>query len=642
MPIQHRILVLFLALLLPGFLQADEGDQTVGWFHGQPASFDGYSFFAPGRSTTTYLVDEIGRVVHSWPSAFNPGNAAYLLQGGQILRAARIPGNLPISAGGVGGRVERIAWDGTLLWQFDYSSNLVQHHHDVEQLPNGNVLLIAWELKTAAQALAAGRDPSMLDDNELWPDHIIEVAPTSSSGGTIVWQWHAWDHLIQELDPTRDNFGVVADHPEKIHINYDGGSPDADWLHFNSIDYNADLDQILVSVPTFGEVWIIDHSTTTTEAAGSSGGDSGHGGDLLYRWGNPRAYQAGTIPDQVFFFQHGSEWIGPGLPGEGNLIVFNNGVNRPGGNASSADEFIPPIDVNGDYILTPGSAYGPSDLEWTYMAPDPGDLFGRILGGVQRLPNGNTLICEGAHGIFVEVTEAGQEAWRYVNPVGPTGTYDQGETVPGNANSTENSVFRVHRFGASAVQLAGLDLTPGDPLENYPTLGDFDNSGAISMSDHDCFSAVFTGPCPTEPCPDTIYGSAMAFYGDFDSDGDVDCDDWDSFVSVWDGPPTTPPDLAACSGSGDPEFTRGDANQDGTINIADVVTILGHLFQGQGAACLLSFDTNDDESTDISDAVALLTLLFGGGSTLPAPYPDCGPDGTPGGGLSCETAPNCP
>ena len=238
MAIRYPLWILLLLLLVPGFLSADEGNQTVGWFQRQLDTFGGYSFFAPGRSSTTYLVDGIGRVVHSWPSSFNPGNAAYLLPGGQILRAARIPGNMPLSAGGVGGRVERIAWDGTLLWEFEYSSDQVQHHHDVEQLPNGNVLLVAWELKTAAQALAAGRDPSLLSDNELWPDHIIEVEPTGSSGGTIVWQWHAWDHLIQEFDPTLDNFGVVADHPEKIHINFDGGSNDADWLHINSVDYN--------------------------------------------------------------------------------------------------------------------------------------------------------------------------------------------------------------------------------------------------------------------------------------------------------------------------------------------------------------------------------------------------------------------
>ena len=89
----------------------------------------------------------------------SPGGAQ---GGGGGLGAARRRDNRRIAAGGVGGRVERIAWDGTLLWEFEYSSNEVQHQHDVEQLPNGNVLLIGWELKTEAEALAAGRDPSML------------------------------------------------------------------------------------------------------------------------------------------------------------------------------------------------------------------------------------------------------------------------------------------------------------------------------------------------------------------------------------------------------------------------------------------------------------------------------------------------
>lgn len=629
----------FLAILLVGLpllLSADEGDQTVGWFHDQFATYGGYTFFAPGRSSTTYLVDGIGRVVHSWPSNFNPGNSAYLLDGGEILRAARIPGNLPISAGGAGGRVERIAWDGTLLWQFEYSSTQVQHHHDVEPLPNGNVLLVAWELKTVAEALAAGRDPALLSDNELWPDHIIEVEPTGSVGGNIVWEWHAWDHLVQEFDPTRNNYDVVADHPEKIDINFINGASNADWLHVNSIDYNAELDQIMLSIPRFAEVWIIDHSTTTAEAAGSSGGNAGRGGDLLYRWGNPRCYQAGTTADQVFYFHHCAEWIAPGLPGAGNIIVFNNGVNRPGGNASSADEFIPPIDAAGNYVLNPGNAFGPSALEWTYMAPVPTDLYGRILGGVQRLPNGNTILCEGAHGNFIEVTDAGDEVWRYVNPVGPGGPYIQGQSVPSNPNAADNTVFRARRYGASSPQLLGLDLTPGAPIEFYPTLGDFDNSGTVSTLDYNCFSSVFTGSCSNDPCSEPIYNSAMAFFGDFDLDGDVDCTDWDSFVGAWDGPPAAAPDLGACSSSGDPEFIRGDANQDATVNIADVVTILGYLFQGQGADCLLSADTNDDESNDISDAIALLALLFGGGQTLPVPYPACGPDGTPAGSLSCE------
>jgi hypothetical protein len=255
---------------------------------------------------------------------------------------------------------------------------------------------------------------------------------------------------------------------------------------------------------------------------------------------------------------------------------------------------------------------------------------------VMRLPNGNTILCEGAHGNFIEVTDAGDEVWRYVNPIGPGGPYNQGQTVPSNPNAADNTVFRARRYGASSPQLLGLDLTPGAPIEFYPTLGDFDTSGTVSTLDASCFSSVFTGPCSTDPCVEVIYSSAMAFFGDFDLDGDVDCTDWDGFVAAWDGPPAAPPDLGACNSSGDPQFTRGDANQDGSINIADVVTILGYLFQGQGADCLLSVDANDDESNDISDAIALLALLFGGGQSLPAPYPACGLDGTPAGTLSCE------
>ena len=86
---------------------------------------------------------------------------------------------------------------GDKIWEFIYSSDQYNQHHDVEILPNGNFLLIAWELKTKGEAVAAGKNPNQLNGNEFWPDHIIEVEPIGSFGGNIVWEWHVWDHLIR-------------------------------------------------------------------------------------------------------------------------------------------------------------------------------------------------------------------------------------------------------------------------------------------------------------------------------------------------------------------------------------------------------------------------------------------------------------
>jgi len=281
-----------------------DATQTVGLFVNEEGSYNGYTLFAPLQYRTTYLIDNAGRLVQSWDSAYTPGNSVYLLENGNLLRTATLPRgpNSKFGAGGAGGRVEEFTWDGTLVWEFEYSSDQHLQHHDIERLPNGNVLMIAWAHKTAAEAVAAGRDPDLLADGELWPDHIIEVEPTGAAGGNIVWEWHVWDHLIQDFDPTKDNYGVVADHPELIDLNFDGASRgQADWNHINSVDYNAQFDQILLSVPRFSEVWVIDHSTTTEEAAGHSGGNSGKGGDILYRWGNPQAYRVGDAGSEALF-----------------------------------------------------------------------------------------------------------------------------------------------------------------------------------------------------------------------------------------------------------------------------------------------------------------------------------------------------
>ena len=183
----------------------------------------------------------------------------------------------------------------------------------------------------------------------------------------------------------------------------------------NSIDYNEEFDQILISARNFNEIWVIDHTTTTEEAAGHTGGMYGKGGDLLYRWGNPQAYRKGNESDQLLFMQHDARFIESGCPGAGNITIFNNGFRRPGKDYSNVMEIVPPIDSNGFYHLEPDSAYGPDEPIWIYQAENPYDFYSLYVSGVQRLTNGNTLIFSGKTGFFFEVTPDKEIVWSYKN-----------------------------------------------------------------------------------------------------------------------------------------------------------------------------------------------------------------------------------
>ncbi|MBI9045882.1 MAG: DUF1566 domain-containing protein [Anaerolineaceae bacterium] len=356
--------------------------------------------FSPLNSTITYLIDTAGNTLHTWESNYTPGNSVYLLENGNLLRTGSVKSS-KFNFGGSGGIIEEIALDSTVLWSYQYADDQVQQHHDIEQMPNGNILMIAWEIKTEAEAIAAGRDPNLLSEGQLLPDHIVELDPDSNN---IVWEWHIWDHLIQDFDISKDNYGVLSEHPELIDINFTTRLAAADWNHINSIDYNAELDQILVSVHNFNEIWIIDHNTSKEEAAGAAG-------DLLYRWGNPQVYDSGSANDQQFYLQHDAQWIPDEYPGAGNILVFNNGDQRSHP-YSSIEEIVPPLNADGSYMLA-SSSYGPETPTWTYTSDNPSDFFADRISGAQRLSNGNTLICDGTEGFFFEVTPAGEIIWRY-------------------------------------------------------------------------------------------------------------------------------------------------------------------------------------------------------------------------------------
>jgi hypothetical protein len=401
-------------------------------------AYPGYTLYSGMESRNSYLVNMNNQVVHSWSHTTSGGYSCYLLSDGSLLRPAT-SGSSQLNVGGSAGKVQRIDWNGSMLWDYTYSSSTYRTHHDIEPMPNGNVLLIAWEVKNSTQCVAAGLDHSA----SLWPDHVIEVQPTGSTGGNIVWQWHAWDHLIQDYNPAKSNYGVVAQHPELLDINCQSTS--GDWLHLNAISYNPDLDQIVLSSHFLNEIYVIDHSTTTAEAATHAGGNSGKGGDIPYRWGSASNYRVPSSAT-VFDVVHGAWWVPTGLPGAGNILAFNN---RQHTGTSMIVEITPPTSGY-TYTLTPNQAYGPTAPTWTYTASG---FFSDHLGGNQRLPNGNTLIAQATSGKLFEVNTSGVVQWTFT-PGGQIPRclrYDP--TYPGLAQlPVELTAFRGLRSGSS-VQL---------------------------------------------------------------------------------------------------------------------------------------------------------------------------------------------
>jgi len=308
--------------------------------------------------------------------------------------------------GGNRGCLEEYAADGSLNWRLRLSTPDYIQHHDMITLPNGNILTIVWERESVEHAIEHGRNPELVAENgDFWYDGIIEINPETAE---IVWEWSSRHHLIQDFDPGKQNYGVVADHPGRLDINAINIGPTGnigpDWTHFNALDYNPELDQIVMSSNYLSEVYIIDHSTTPYESQGEKG-------DFLFRWGNPARYDRGGEEDQALFHQHDVQWIRSGLNGAGEILIFNNGGQaRP---YSTVVQFAPEMNDDGTYVLNDGEAYGPQELTWEYNPPEEEQFFSFFISGAQRLPNGNTLVNQGAGAKVREVTAEGEIVWEY-------------------------------------------------------------------------------------------------------------------------------------------------------------------------------------------------------------------------------------
>ena len=446
-----RFLVLSLFICLSSLLPAQINFGVTVMDDPSP----GYRLISPTRSNSSFLIDSCGQVVHSWLGSGSPGLAVYLTEDGSLVRTQkRQLGN--ISSGGSGGQIVILDWDSNLLLDYTLSNADYQLHHDVQPLSNGNILVIAWERIGRDEAIQGGRNEEYLTANaDLWSEVIYELKPSGLNDVDIVWEWHAWDHIIQERSPLRDNFGILEDHPGKINLEINPRQA-SDWLHFNHIDYHKEKDLILISSRSASEIYIIDHSTTSAEAAGDAGGDYGRGGEILYRWGNPFNYGQGTIDDQVFVGQHAAQWIEHGGKQSDSIIVFNNGADLTG--QQSAVQIIVPEVVDMEYQVNNSGKYLPESVAWDYRDTD---ILSPTTSAGYYQSNDRILITVGNKGTLVEVDLDKNIRWRYQNPVGRN-ILGQMDPIGGlNGHGIFKALHYDHKYPA----FRGRSLVAGDPLE---------------------------------------------------------------------------------------------------------------------------------------------------------------------------------
>jgi len=371
-----------------------------------PDDFErGYTLVAPLTSKNAYLINMEGFPVKAWTSEYL-AISNYLNEQGEYIRSYAVQNNIFSSPGTTGG-IEIYNFEGELIWNWTYSTPQYSLHHDLEFLPNGNILASVWDYKTKDEAIENGRNPNLLFNNSVWPDRIIEIKRLPNNQAEIVWEWSFWDHLVQDHDPTKLNFGAISEHPELLDINYTNGQ--ANLNHVNSLYYIEEYDQIVFSSRNFNELFIIDHSTSTLEAQSHSGGNYNKGGDLLFRWGNPQAYKTGSSEDQELFGQHDITFLDSKNSLTGNFLQFNNSKY---GTLSSVDEINVPIQSDGSYIIEPNTQTQ-ATIGWFYTNSE---VFSSILSGAQRLQNKNTLITSGVDGLLLEVNSNSNISWKYRIP----------------------------------------------------------------------------------------------------------------------------------------------------------------------------------------------------------------------------------
>jgi hypothetical protein len=448
-------------------------------------TYDGYTLF--GTRGTTYLIDFEGHVIHTWPIGTNPR----FTEGGTLLDA--IGGN-PSNQNSW----EELDWDGNIVWQYSENRTNYHGHHDFEKiydtkLGDSAFIYIANKDLTSQQCLDAGCNDSNTYTNPQM-DAVVEV----DMQGNIIWEWCFFDHVVQDLYPSLPTYGVIANTPGKINLNLAGNPVKSDWLHCNSLDYNQDMDLIVIN-SVHGEFYVIDHGNTMVpgDTAASIALAASSAGDFLYRFGDPAKYDQGEPPSVLENWDksttgnkqiggaHDVQWIKPGLPGEGNFLIFSNSENlfeltpqsyifeiNPFLNASGTNtgDFVNPPDAGYTQVSSPDANLMKEkkkiskQVVWRYSSKNNTSFYSTIGSSAQRLPNGNTFICSMNDGHFFEVAPSDSAiVWEYINPM----TRDGIKRIKTDHYPTYNGVFRAYRYASDHPALAGHDLTPGSTMTGY-------------------------------------------------------------------------------------------------------------------------------------------------------------------------------
>ncbi len=476
-------------------------------YHDPARAYEGYTMFTPMLGRNTYLIDMNGEVINTWPipaSWRDPEirESARLLEDGTLVRMKTIgDGSMP-------GTYQLVDWDGTIIWEHEHDREDLSGHHDYRiiwnpKLQQRTLMYTATRVTSHEDVMALGADPALREDYASRPDGLVEV----DMDGNIVWEWNISDHVVQDVNPELPGYGAVSDHPGKLDLNF-GPGVNGNWIHSNAFDYNEDLDHVVINNSRMSEFYVIDHGATFVPGDPEQSRElaAGDAGDFIYRWGNPCVSDSGECPSmtdeglstsnghQQLFFSHDIQWITgrefspleQQVPGAGHFLIYNNGARQPGPTFSSVIEIDPydgPVE-NGVYIPPSVAGYerapvggGMSmrtqnvskQIVWRFNGTSPNSFYSPYISGAQRLPNGNTLVCSGAHGHIFEVTPEGDIVWEYINPVGDRLENDLGvyRMMTDRVGEGFNSIFKCQRYSLDYAGLEGRDLTPKGTITEF-------------------------------------------------------------------------------------------------------------------------------------------------------------------------------